>query len=140
MGTPLGVERGEERRAQAVLGEDMPSKRRMARMVLVGGEKEARGEVGPSCCWDQCCNNTGKYISLNQQINQLTFHLFQNYHELLQSAPVFAAIHCLIRQLQLCFHHFLAFPSSISSNSVTVAIISLIINSNYAVINSPRLP
>ena len=68
MGTPLGVERGEERRAQAVLGEDMPSKRRMARMVLVGGEKEARGEVGPSCCWDQCCNNTGKYTVLSQTI------------------------------------------------------------------------
>jgi hypothetical protein len=53
MGTPLGVERGEERRAQAVLGEDIPSKRRIARMVLVGGEKEAVGDSAPSC-WDQC--------------------------------------------------------------------------------------
>ena len=57
MGTPLGVERGEERRAQAVLGEDMPSKSRLARMVLVGGEKEATGEAGPSCL-AQCCNTS----------------------------------------------------------------------------------
>jgi hypothetical protein len=61
MGMPLGVERGDERRAQAVLGEEMPSKSRIARIVLVGGEKEAAsGEPGPSCCCDQCCCTTNK--------------------------------------------------------------------------------
>jgi len=55
MGILLGVERGEERRVQDVMGEDIPSKSRMARMVLVGGEKELTGEQGTSCR-DQCCN------------------------------------------------------------------------------------
>jgi hypothetical protein len=53
----LGVERGEERRAQAVLGEDIPSNSRIARIVLVGGEKEAAnpGDPGAASCRDQGC-------------------------------------------------------------------------------------
>ena len=42
-----GVDRGEVS-AQAVLGEDSTSKRRIARIGLVGGEKERVGESGSS--------------------------------------------------------------------------------------------
>ena len=39
------MDRGEVK-AHALFGEDMTSKRRMARMVLVGGEKERVGDSG----------------------------------------------------------------------------------------------